>query len=369
MPGPNAIVGRIARIDPPLDKAGAAELLRHNPDGVTVHFEGDQSVRLVQGHVAPGMLDILEQLRRLGAPAYVELRPDTREITRLLIPLVSRVAKIDDGGAGGIEVELEASHAVHLLKHESLSYADLLKTLRDAAAQRALLVITETDAHEIIDARPWADDTAGPAKDGGAFKAPRRPGVFARIFPWFCWPFRCCGCISPARAQQFFAIAAAPTCNPVTVPPPCIPFLYPDDGCWARAHEMCRLMIAAGASPKKVWIDGHLHTPTKNNPFCSVNWGWHVAPTLCVRSRWWHCQDMVIDPSLFTAPVSQATWKGVQGDPNATLTPTAATVYWRNVIPTDPTYVDTNNRLAYYRAQLQLRSMQPAGPPPYAFCP
>ena len=78
---------------------------------------------------------------------------------------------------------------------------------------------------------------------------------------------------------------------------------------------------------------------------------------------------MVIDPSLFTTPVSKATWKGVQGDPNATLTDTAATVYWRNVIPTDPNYIDTNVRLQFYRQQLHNRSLQPAGPPPYAFCP
>ena len=31
----------------------------------------------------------------MRTPAYVEVRPDTREITRLFIPLVSRVAKID----------------------------------------------------------------------------------------------------------------------------------------------------------------------------------------------------------------------------------------------------------------------------------
>ena len=62
-----------------------------------------------------------------------------------------------------------------------------------------------------------------------------------------------------------------------------ISWLYPDDGCWGRAHEMCRLMINAGAHPRKVWIYGKLHTLTKNNPNCFVNWGWHVAPTLCVR--------------------------------------------------------------------------------------
>jgi hypothetical protein len=75
---------------------------------------------------------------------------------------------------------------------------------------------------------------------------------------------------------------------------------------------------------------------------------------------------MVIDPSLFTTPVSKATWKGVQGDPNATLKDTAASDYfWGS---TDPNYVDTNQKLAYYRLQLQNRALQ-VGPPPYANCP
>jgi hypothetical protein len=160
----------------------------------------------------------------------------------------------------------------------------------------------------------------------------------------------------------------ATSCNPLTVPPPCIPFLYPDDGCWARAHEMCRLMINIGLSPKKVWIDGELYVSTKNNPNCFVRWGWHVAPTLCVRvSGFCKTQRMVIDPSLFTTPVSEATWKSIQGDSNATLTNSDAAQYWPNG-GTDPTYIDTNIRLAYYRLQLQNRAIM-YGPPPYANCP
>jgi len=137
-----------------------------------------------------------------------------------------------------------------------------------------------------------------------------------------------------------------------------------------RASEMCRLMINMGLSPKKVWIQGSLHVSTKNNPNCQVFWGWHVAPTLCVRGpKFFQSQQMVIDPSLFATPVSQATWKGVQGDPGATLTPSAASIFylWGNV--TDPGYVQTNQVLANYRLQLQNRSLGPSGPPPYANCP
>ena len=161
---------------------------------------------------------------------------------------------------------------------------------------------------------------------------------------------------------------AATSCNPLTVPPPCIPFMYPDDGCWGRAHEMCRLMIARRLKPRKIWIEGSLQTPTRNNPDCYVWWGWHVAPTLCVRQGWFRRQEMVIDPSLFSGPVTAATWKGVQGDPNAVLTPTSAAIFQRWTT-TDPTYSQTNWVLDYYRTQLYLRSISADGPPPYANCP
>jgi hypothetical protein len=107
---------------------------------------------------------------------------------------------------------------------------------------------------------------------------------------------------------------------------------------------------------------------TKNNPNCYVEWGWHVAPTLCVRGpSFWQTQRMVIDPSLFTTPVSFATWKGVQGDPAATLTDTVADQFWHGG-GTDPTYSASNQILEQYRLALLNRSNQ-LGPPPYANCP
>ena len=364
MPNQNAIVGLVDRIEPPVEKQSAEELFRKNPDGFSIVFEGGQTARLYPGDRAAGRLHILEQLRQMRAPVYVEVRPENGEITLLLIPLVTRVAAISETGADEIKVEFLLSHARHLLKRNNPDFGQLLETLRAARESNAWLVVTETDEHEIIDARPSPHEPKLPEVTP---ERPRdRPGRFRR----FCrrW-FGCLCCVSARRAQQLFDLCSATTCDPLTVPPPCIPFLYPDDGCWARAHEMCRLMIAAGAKPKKVWIDGNLHTLTKNHPQCYVDWGWHVAPTICVRRRFCRVELMVIDPSLFTTPVSKATWKSVQGDASATLTDTAATVYWRNVIPTDPTYSDTNFRLQYYRLQLQNRSMQPAGPPPYAFCP
>ncbi|HEX4953010.1 MAG TPA: protein-glutamine glutaminase family protein [Thermoanaerobaculia bacterium] len=359
MPDPNAIVALVTRLEPSLDQASASDLLRQRPEGVVVELEGYEALRLAEGDGAAGRLDILEGLRRLRTPVYLEIDPATRRITRLLIPLVTRVSQVVEG-QGAVSVVLEASHAHHQLSRERGDFAELLATLREAADKGSWLAVTENDAHEVIDVRLWPHEPFRPER------------VEVHLKPsWWRWLlcfFRRC-CVTSSRAQELFDLCATKTCSPTTVPPPCIPFLYPDDGCWARAHEMCRLMELEGAQPRKVWIDGSLHTPTRNHPNCIVHWGWHVAPTLCVRRGFLRSQEMVIDPSLFTTPVSQATWKGAQGDPGATLTPSDATLYWRYVMPSDPGYVDTNIRLAYYRLQLQNRSLGANGPPPYAHCP
>jgi hypothetical protein len=369
MPKPNAIVGLISRIEPPVTKSGI-EMLREFPDGVSIGLEGERTARLYPGVRTAGLLEILEGLRGLGTPVYLEVDPNTQGITRLLIPLVSKVVDVSEKTAGDVAVELERSHARHTLKRADPDFAELLEKLRDARAQGSWQIVTETDQHEIIDVRPHTGELPFNKGDKGAGAVSRGlpRSWFWRLWHWLCLFCCLCRCVSPVRAKVLFDLCSARTCNPVNVPAPCIPFLYPDNGCWARANEMCRLMIAQGAHARKVWIDGHLHTPTKNNPACFVNWAWHVAPTLCVRRRFFSLIEEVIDPSLFSGPVTEAAWKGVQGDPSATLTPTAASVYMRPS-QTDPTYVQTNSDLGFYRLQLKNRSLLPAGPPPYANCP
>src|SRR5689334_19617556 len=177
--------------------------------------------------------------------------------------------------------------------------------------------------------------------------------------------------VTPQRAQQLFTLVSARLCCPASPSAPCIPFLYPDDGCWGRAHEMCRLMIADGADPEKVWIYGNLRVSSPNKPNCLVTWNWHVAPTLQVSTPS-GVQTWVIDPSLFTGPVPRATWAGIQGDPAAVLEPSTASIFYRGRggagAVTDPAYTQTNVVLARYRDFLRLRSAEPAGPPPYVNC-
>lgn len=367
MPNPNAIVSNHIRFDPPLDKS-AVELMRADR-GLHLELDGGRRVRLDSGDPrSAGFVHILDGLSKLRHPVYLELDQTSSAISRLLIPHLSRVVGLHPSSDKGLDVELEASSGLHTLRRGQADYELLEKQLREAQHSHKLLLLIEDDAHRIIEIRNFEPGPDGIPPTCPPFEKFPKPGIPFDIGRWKGWPWNWFGCISKIKAQQVFDAMKATSCNPLTIPPPCIPFLYPDDGCWARAHEMCRLMINMGLLPKKVWIRGSLHVQTKNNPNCSVWWGWHVAPTLCVRGPgFFQTQRMVIDPSLFSSPVTEVTWKGVQGDPNATLTDTDATQYWPSG-GTDPNYTDTNIRLAFYRLQLQNRALQ-YGAPPYANCP
>jgi hypothetical protein len=136
---------------------------------------------------------------------------------------------------------------------------------------------------------------------------------------------------------------------------------------------MCRLMIADGASPEKVWIKGGLHPPSANQPTCKVGWRWHVAPTLQVNTTG-GIQTWVIDPALFTGPIDQATWKSVQLDPNAVLKASGADMFYYGTFlgyppdQFDPMYANSNAVMTTYRNELKLRSVGASGPPPYLSC-
>lgn len=368
----SGIIATTIRLDPPLDRP-PEELLRTS--GISVELEG-RRVRLDPDNPrSSAFARILDGLSKQRLPVYVEVDSEREAVTRILVPLVGRVVGMSSGDEG-IDVELDTSHARHVLPPDS---GELEAQLRKALDESRPVILAEDDAHRILNVRvdftPDPDWPLPPFPPGPPRKPNPKPWLprWARKWLWllccrFCRWFRC---LSPAKAQQVFDAMAATTCAPLTVPPPCIPFMYPDDGCWARAHEMCRLMINMGLSPRKVWIDhssGHwLHVNTRNNPQCYVEWGWHVAPILCVRGSFPSTQLMVIDPSLFTTPVSEGTWKGVQGDANATLTETSADVFWHGG-GTDPNYTNTNAILAQYRLALQTRALQ-VGPPPYANCP
>ncbi len=112
--------------------------------------------------------------------------------------------------------------------------------------------------------------------------------------------------VTPTQARQMFSLMARQSD---------IDFRYPIDGCYARAELMIERMRQRRLHPYRVWSVAHgepLYVRTRNVRAGYVQWGYHVAPILRVRlepsrQQWW-----VIDPSLFSHPVTIQTWENIQ---------------------------------------------------------
>ncbi|WP_110514015.1 WXG100 family type VII secretion target [Herpetosiphon llansteffanensis] len=131
-----------------------------------------------------------------------------------------------------------------------------------------------------------------------------------------------------------------------------IPFQFPDDGCYARAHVMAyRISERYGIdinNVDKVFIDGDLEAETKfiykqitlpdgstypsSTTDGTVNWYWHVAPIIYVRQEN-ATVPMVIDPSLAERPLTIEQWKAIMTDPHAVTKITDHNIYKPGSLP------------------------------------
>jgi hypothetical protein len=375
MPNPNAIVGKINRLD------------REAEGGAEIELEDGRRARIdPKDRRATGFVELLESRRERGRPVYLEVDPDTGAITRFEIPLVGRVESVTETPAEDLDIVMPPSHGAHYLRRTSPDFDAWAGLLREAIDKGLPVIITQDDRQEVIDLRFYPNPEEIPP-----FPKPGLPPEWWRRWPWDRWPFRWyvdiyeyilkllawwLSAVTQQKANETFSLVNGLSCQPLSPIAPCITFLYPDDGCYARAHEMCRLMGLQGVSSRKVFnyagSNNDLLVQTKNHPSCSVSWWYHVAPTLRVRKSFPKVEEQVIDPALFTGPVTTAVWQTKQIDPNATLVGTDASVYFRNksgsTVTYDNSYTDTNATLADFRDALKARSLQ-QGPPPYANCP
>jgi Glutaminase len=236
-----------------------------------------------------------------------------------------------------------------------------VRVLQEAQFDGVPVLVTETESEsgtEIVDIRR-VENPPSPALLKVAGIAPAAHPAATRP-------------VTSEEAMKLFNMVAKRSCDPLEPSDTCIPFLYPRDGCHARAHEMCRLMIEAGAQPAKVWnFSNGLVVKTPNEPTCKATWGIHVAPTLQVRlSEDAEAETQVIDPSLFAGPVSVTTWQNAQGDPESVLAYTSFHPFLPPMagdVDTDPTYEETQQALILYRSKLKLRAHR-TGRPPYHRC-
>ena len=345
MPNPNAIVARVVGLP---DAADAAEgpMDQRRP----IDFAGDRHATLPPGRRAAAWHGLLDHSRQFGVPAYVEVDPESSVITRVLIPTRATVLELEPSADGDVTVRMLESHAGHVLLRSNTDFPEFLNALEAARSSGGPVLVTSTrDDHEIIDVRqaPPPSETGPPDEDPP-------PSV-----------------VTEAQAAQLFNQMAATTCDPLSIPPGCIPFVFPDDGCYARAHEMVRLMRLQNVEAEKIWIyassDTNLKPATVNHPNCGVAWWYHVAPTLQVQTAS-GVEKRVIDPSLMTGPATADAWRQRQSDPAATFEYTDAIPFWPKPYTTpDANYALTNQYLSEKRGYLADR-VADYGPPPYA-CP
>lgn len=102
-------------------------------------------------------------------------------------------------------------------------------------------------------------------------------------------------------------------------------FLYPDDGCFARARAMDWLLENAGyARPASVFSFGNLYVPTDHSPTGAVSWWFHVAPMVQVGGVA-YVLDPALDPSR---PRTVADWVAIQSEGRIDTTGVAVCTGW-----------------------------------------
>lgn len=84
-----------------------------------------------------------------------------------------------------------------------------------------------------------------------------------------------------------------------------IPFNFPYEGCFARAHKMALNMDDMGIVSGKAFVEGNLYIDIKGE---EIGWSYHVASLVLVKKNG-KTIPTVIDPGLFDRPVSFEKWK------------------------------------------------------------
>ena len=128
---------------------------------------------------------------------------------------------------------------------------------------------------------------------------------------------------------------------------PDIPFRYPDDGCYARAHLMTyriherydiplesldkAYIRGSGTAPDThLTVDTDYSYPGQSSADGTVDWGWHIAPTVDVKNADGSITTMVIDPSLASRPLPLADWQALMNDTDSLVETDSYLLYGQN---------------------------------------
>lgn len=311
----------------------------------------DSSVRLSR------LLPLLESARQDGERMFVQA--DDGKLERVRPTISGHVLDIEEAANGDLEIEVSNSHSVHVLRRDQPRFEELAEMLRSAEEHSHPVEIV--DARGIVEVRRLSQkwmltEEVGPPTGGDL--------ITETLVKMADLDFE--------SVMKAFQAIVGLSCDVSQVDATCIPFLYPTDYCWSRAHAMARILIGQfGITPAKVWTRGRLRAATRNDHDCYVRWGWHVAPLVHVApSGGGDAKAVVLDPSMFDEPVALDIWVQAQGDDDAKVTTTDWQVYnytrgGKPVHDKDFRYVDGHLRKA---RRAFLSEMDGNGAPPYAHC-
>ncbi|MCW3084848.1 MAG: hypothetical protein JWP12_2214 [Bacteroidetes bacterium] len=286
------------------------KLLSGKSNPVELNFEnGDKALLDPVDPQAASWVKMIGYLQKNNRPVYVETEAGT--ITNVSAPEVAGIWEIWDVDEKNIYVSFYTSTALHYLRRDRPGFQKMLDALQSAVDKKIPLLVTSTyNDFEIIDVRDLPADLANDELLQ-SLRSPETAGIIE--------PEEDEKVVSLERAKELFDRMKWKSCIPDASGDPCIPFMYPSNGCWIRAHLMCYFLREEKETPKKIWSSGqYLRTRSTNVPGCIVKWTWHVAATLMVEDESGEIIKMVFDPSMCGEPVPVQKWLDLQTDPEIT---------------------------------------------------
>ena len=115
------------------------------------------------------------------------------------------------------------------------------------------------------------------------------------------------------RRLTFATTRTGPDGRPIRAP---VPYHYPVDGCYDRAHMMAQYLRQEGIASQRLFAvslapEGGLRVATPNTDSGAQNWQYHVAPMVDVTMPDGQIVSMVFDPSIDPSrPIPWTEWMG-----------------------------------------------------------
>lgn len=326
-------------------------------------------------------------------PTEEKVKTDTVKTAQTELSTLLTIAMMNEDRDGKkVELRFYEKEAIYSIDKSNKAYTDNMGMLNEAvkanipvrftlnASTGTLTNITKATDEEIRAYNTGTGINSPELKIKGA--APVRidvrkidTAVFNRVDYQIRFPvFKLCTNVVPdyATLVNIFNDCASQGCNkpaPYTITN-CIPFQYVRDGCYARAHKMRQMINKKyGYCVEKVFsfAEGYPNKlAVKANMWggCCVEWWYHVVPLLRlnVKNKLGATVQVcyVIDPGMFTTPVTLSTWlqaqKNITCNPNANVTSYSiqpGSTYWpmgsSASFGTDPNYVKTEQTLIGYK--------------------